>query len=237
MSTVWLISGWFFAILLGALTVSMLLLKNWPHALVMFLVSLLVFPPVSALVSVRFGWNIPPLLRGVLIVVLLFVFIRLVLGGQVDSIYKSPQVKAGFTAIYDEKMGDWPVPYEDIFVETSYGKVHVIASGLEGAPPLLLLHASGVASWSWRFNAAALGKAYRLYAIDLIGDAGKSELRSLDRILKNGRDQAELYAEISGQLGVEKAYVVGASEGGFIATNYALFFPERYFENGTKHNR
>jgi pimeloyl-ACP methyl ester carboxylesterase len=36
-----------------------------------------------------------------------------------------------------------------------------------------------------------------------------------------------LYAEIADKLGVEKAYVVGASEGGFIGTNYALHSPER----------
>jgi pimeloyl-ACP methyl ester carboxylesterase len=28
-------------------------------------------------------------------------------------------------------------------------------------------------------------------------------------------------------LGIEKAYVVGASEGGFIGTNFALYTPER----------
>ena len=36
-----------------------------------------------------------------------------------------------------------------------------------------------------------------------------------------------MYAEITDKLGVEKAYVVGASEGGFIGTNYALYHPER----------
>lgn len=50
---------------------------------------------------------------------------------------------------------------------------------------------------------------------------------SMDHILKTGQDQAELYADISDKLGVDKAYVVGASEGGFIGSNFALHFPER----------
>ena len=129
--------------------------------------------------------------------------------------------------VYNEKMADWPVPYEDVFVDTQYGKVHVIVSGPEDAPPLLLLHASAVSSWSWKFNVEELSQQYRTYTIDLIGDAGKSEFTSLKHIMKNGRDQAELYTEITNQLGVEKAYVVGASEGGFIGTNYALYAPER----------
>ena len=92
---------------------------------------------------------------------------------------------------------------------------------------MLLLHASGVSSWSWKFNAQELSKAYRTYAIDLIVDAGKSEFASLDNIMKDGRDQAELYNEIMDKLAVEKAFIVGASEGGFIASNYALNEPER----------
>ena len=72
-----------------------------------------------------------------------------------------------------------------------------------------------------------MNQRYRTYAIDLIGNAGKSEYASLKNTMKTGRDQAELYTEITDKLGVEKAYVVGASEGGFIGSNYALYFPER----------
>ncbi len=158
---------------------------------------------------------------------MLFVFVRLLLGAELTSVYKSPEVKTQYMEIYDVKMTDWPVPYEDVFVDTQYGKVHAIVSGPEDAPPMLLLHASAVSSWSWKFNVEELSKQYRTYAIDLIGDAGKSEFTSLKHIMKNGRDQAELYTEITGKLGVEKAYVVGASEGGFIGTNYALYHPER----------
>jgi pimeloyl-ACP methyl ester carboxylesterase len=45
--------------------------------------------------------------------------------------------------------------------------------------------------------------------------------------MKTGRDQAKLYTEITDALGVPKAHVVGASEGGFIGSNYALYAPER----------
>ena len=227
MTYVWLILGWFFAVFFGLLTVSMLLLHNWLAALALLLVVLLCLPPVSALVRSQFGWSIHPILRGVLIVGLLFVFVRLLIGAEATSIYKSPEAKARFMEIYDEKMKEWPVPYEDVFVDTSYGTVHVIVSGPENAPPVLLLHASGVAGWSWKYNVKDLSQNYRTYTIDLIGDVGKSEFTDLKHILKTGQDQADLYAEITDKLGVEKAYVVGASEGGFIGTNYALYHPER----------
>lgn len=227
MTVIWLLLGWLFAVLFGVLVISMVLSKNWPHALILLLLVLLTFPPASSFLQDQFRWSIHPVLRAVIIAGLLGVFVWLMIGTKATSIYQSPQVKAQFLKIYDEKMADWPIPYEDLFLDTEYGQVHVIASGPEGAPAMLLLHASGVASWSWKYNVAALSQSYRTYAIDLIGDAGKSEFASLEHIMKTGEDQARLYAEISDKLGLDKAYVVGASEGGFIASNYALHYPQR----------
>jgi pimeloyl-ACP methyl ester carboxylesterase len=221
------IFGWLFAILFGLLTISMLMLGNWMHALILFLVALLCLPPINTLLKQQFDWTIHPILRLVLIVGLLFVFSRLLMGGEITSIYKSPEIKAQFMEIYAEKMAEWPVPYEDVFVDTQYGKIHVIVSGPEDAPPMLLLHASGVSSWSWKFNVEELSQSYRTYAIDTLGDVGKSEYTSLDNIMKNGEDQANLYAEITDKLGIEKSVVVGASDGGAIASHYALHYPER----------
>ncbi len=49
----------------------------------------------------------------------------------------------------------------------------------------------------------------------------------MENVMKNGKDQAVLYTEIMDGLGIEKAYVVGASEGGFIGSNIAIHYPER----------
>jgi hypothetical protein len=42
-------------------------------------------------------------------------------------------------------------------------------------------------------------------AIDLVGDAGRSEYGSLDNRMRDGQDEAELHAEIMDQLGVVQA--------------------------------
>jgi pimeloyl-ACP methyl ester carboxylesterase len=221
------IIGWIFAVIFGILAILMLMLKNWPHALVLFLIVLLCLPPISTLTQDRLDWSIHPILRLVLIGGLLFVFGKLFIGGEVTSVYKSPEVEARFMEIYDEKMAEWPVPYEDLYVDTQYGVVHVIASGREEAPPMLLLHASAVSGWSWKYNVEELSQYYRTYAIDLISDAGKSRFTSMDHIMTTGQDEADLYAVIADQLGVEKAVVVGASEGGFIASHFAIHYSER----------
>ena len=227
MSTLLIMLVWILAVFLVFLTISMLLSKNWVQAIVSFLLLLLCLPLVTSFLQSQFDHSLHPLLRGLLIVGLLALFVWLLFGRQATSIYASPEVKAQFMAIYNEKMQEWPVPYEDIFLDTEYGTVHVIVSGPQDAPPLLLLHASGVGGWSWKYNVAGLSQDYRTYAIDLIGDVGKSEFRSMDHIMENVQDQAQLYTEITDKLGVEKAYVAGASEGGFIGSNYALHAPQR----------
>lgn len=61
----------------------------------------------------------------------------------------------------------------------------------------------------------------------LLDDAGKSEFTNLDNVMKDGKDQGELFAEITEKSGFDKASTVGATEGGFIATSYALYFLSR----------
>ena len=205
----------------------MFLMGNWLQAIALLGVVLVLLPPIRTLAHRSAGRPIPWWVWAVSIVILLAAFVWLGSLNKMTSIYKSPEVEARFLEMYDEKMEAWPVPYEDVFVDTAYGQVHVIVSGPEDAPPMLLLHASGVPAWSWVYNVEELSRRYRTYAIDLIGDAGRSEYDSLDNRMRDGQDEAELYAEITDQLGVGQAHVVGASEGGFVATQFALHAPQR----------
>jgi len=218
---------WIIGILVVLFAVLLFLFGGRAQAVTLLLAALIVLPPGRRLIARLARRAVPRWVFALALVLLGGLF---VLVGQLTrptSIYKSAAVRERVRQIYAEKMKGWPVPHESRYVETSRGRVHVIVSGPRSAPPMLLLHASGVAAWSWKFNAAALSAKHRTYAIDLIGDVGRSELKSMDHALKSGRDQAELYVEITRKLGVGRACVVGASEGGFIATNYALHAPER----------
>ncbi len=227
MSVVFLVPSWIFAIFFGLFTLSMVLMGNLLQAIPLLGATLLLLPPVRTLIHDQIGKSLSPWIYVISLVVLLFAFSWLGSFNKLTSIYTSPEIKAQLLEIYDARMEEWPVPYESVYLDTSYGKVHVIVSGPEDAPPLLLLHASAVAAWSWTYNVETLSQHYRTYAIDLIGDAGRSEYDDIEHRMETGQDQVELYTEITDQLGVEKAYVVGASEGGFIGSNYALHAPER----------
>lgn len=227
MRVVGLIVSGLLALLLLAVATSSLLRGNWVIG-VLLLVAAALCLPMGARPFRGMGEPVGLVLRLFSIAFLvLTAALPAVFGGPVTSVYSSPDVKARLDAIYDERLAAWPVRFEQRMLETTRGQVHVISAGPEDAPALILLHASGVASWSWGPNMPALAAQYRVHAIDLIGDAGKSALSDLGMRFRSGADQAAHYAEVMDLLGIERAAVIGASEGGFIATNLALHHPGR----------
>lgn len=222
-----LILSWLLSILFGLLALSMFLTGNPLQGIPLVAAVLLLLPPARGLIQQLIGRPIPGWLIAVLVVALLAVFVLLSRSNKQTSIYYTPKDEAKLMEMYDARLEAWPVPYETRYVDTEYGPVHVIISGPEDAPPLLLLHASAVSGVSWLENVEELNQHYRTYAIDTIGDVGRSELTDLEHSPGDGRALSDLVAHISEELGVERAPVVGASQGGFTATNYALHAPER----------
>ena len=91
------------------------------------------------------------------------------------SVYRSPKSRHQLLEYYDRILRNWPVPYEEQFVETESGRTHILLCGKEGARPLLLFHGTGNNSLMWRYNIAGLGEHFRLHLIDTVNDPGKSE--------------------------------------------------------------
>jgi hypothetical protein len=54
--------------------------------------------------------------------------------------FRTPQARADFIAKYDAVVSGWPVDCEERDLQTEFGTTHVIVSGPESAPPLVLLH-------------------------------------------------------------------------------------------------
>lgn len=227
MAIIGIILSWIFSVLLGVLALSMFLTGNTVRGVLLLVAILLLLPPVQTLIQNLTGKTLPPLVRAVGAVAMVGIFGWSMSREETTSIYFTPQVQIEMMAIYNAKLAQWPTPYETRYLDTSYGKVHVIISGPENAPPVLLLNAGQMAGWSWMTNVGALNEHYRTYAIDTIGEPGKSELSDINHFPKNGAEWSDLLVKITDELGVDKAFVVGASNGGFLALNYAIHYPER----------
>ena len=140
------------------------------------------------------------------------------------SVFRTFEGAARYEASYDAALELWPVPFESLVVPTRLGTTHVIASGQPDAPPLVLLHMAAVSSTMWFPNVAALSRTYRVYAVDTLGDLGKSVP---SRPRGNRSASAEWLLDALDALGVSEANLAGASYGGWLALNLALHAPER----------
>jgi pimeloyl-ACP methyl ester carboxylesterase len=138
--------------------------------------------------------------------------------------FRTPESRARYLAAYEAALQAWPVPYEARVVPTGLGSTHVVASGPADGPPLFLLPSLAAGAVVWRLNATALSRIFRTYAVDVVGQPGKS---IATRRPRRAADYAGWLADVMDGLGIERAALVGCSFGGFIAANQALATPDR----------
>ena len=139
--------------------------------------------------------------------------------------FRSAEAKREVLASYDARASRWPVPSTTMTVNTSYGPTFVRMSGPETAPALVLLHGAGGSALHWLPNVAALSEHYRTYAVDIVGDHGRS---IYTQQLESAADYSKWLDDVLDALGLERdVYLVGLSYGGWIAARYALHSPDR----------
>jgi pimeloyl-ACP methyl ester carboxylesterase len=140
------------------------------------------------------------------------------------SIYKSPAGERAIMDQYDALLARWPVPCTTLDIATRYGATFVAASGSESALPLVLIHGAGSNSAMWAGDVGEYSYHYRVYAVDLLGEPGKSAPVRLDW---NSSAYAEWLADVLDALKVERAILIGLSQGGWTALKFATSRPER----------
>ncbi len=140
------------------------------------------------------------------------------------SIYKSEEAKAKCLSIYKKALDQWPLPYEEIDVDTPFGTTHIISTGSEVSKPIILLHGQLATATMWSSMINTLSQNHITYAIDQIDDIGKS---TPTRRIRNRNDYATWMVSVFDKLGVNKVDIIGLSYGGFLALNTAVFTPNR----------
>lgn len=100
----------------------------------------------------------------------------------------------------------------------------VTTSGVEGAPPVLLLHGFPTHSYLWRHVMHALGDDVHAVAPDLpgLGDTVVSPYEDFTAPM-----QAELLLELLDRLGLDQVAVVAHEQGGAVAQQLVANHPER----------
>lgn len=140
--------------------------------------------------------------------------------------FKTPEGEAAYLATYNALMNLWPVPYEEIEIPTQFGVTHIVTSGPKDASPLVLLHGQFATLTMWSPNVADFSKGYRIYAIDVMGQPGKST-PDPDEPIRDTADYVAWFNAILNGLNLDRINLIGASFGGWLALNFAVTLPER----------
>lgn len=138
--------------------------------------------------------------------------------------FRTPAGEAAFLAAYDAAMASWPVPFESLDVQSRFGRTHVVVCGPADAPPLVLLHGYMATSTMWSPNVLAWSRDYRVYAIDVMGQAGRS---CPDVPIRDTMDFVSWLTATFDALHLDRFCLIGMSFGGWLALNYSVASPAR----------
>jgi len=138
-------------------------------------------------------------------------------------LYKSVAGYQEVVAQYDATLLEIGIPFDEKSVQTRFGPTYAIVCGNEQGKPVVLWHGLNANSATWAHWIPALAASYHVYAIDAIGGMGKS---AASRPSKKGQAYGQWAAEAIKGLGLEKANMVGASNGGWLICKLATVAPE-----------
>lgn len=140
------------------------------------------------------------------------------------SIYRSPEGEAELMALYDEALAGLGTGCETRTVNTRFGGTHVIVTGPEDAPPLVVLQGGNFLNPLCLAWFLPLSDTHRIYAPGIIGQPGRS---AQTRPSARGDGHARWLADVLDGLGLQRAAFVGISYGAGLVLRLAGLAPER----------
>ncbi|WP_431922007.1 alpha/beta fold hydrolase [Amycolatopsis tucumanensis] len=138
--------------------------------------------------------------------------------------FTSPQARVAYDAAYDRGFAALPAPAEQRDVATAFGTARVYRFGEPGPAPMVLLPGRAGTTIMWEPNLPAFIARGPVYALDLIGEPGRSEQTAP---IRDADDQAAWLGTVLATLGLRDVHLVGYSFGGWLAANLAVRAPDR----------
>ncbi|WML57981.1 alpha/beta hydrolase [Neobacillus sp. PS2-9] len=140
------------------------------------------------------------------------------------TIYKSEEGKADIHRFYENYLREFKITFERVYVDTTFGKTHVLVSGPTEGKPLFIFQGGNCINPMTLSWFQPLFKNYRIYAPDTIGHPGFSEE---NRISASDDSFALWTAELMNHFHIEKSAFLGPSYGAGIILRVAAFMPEK----------
>lgn len=130
-----------------------------------------------------------------------------------ESLYKSQQGKIEIIRLYDEKLNELNLAHQSKYVETKYGKTHIIVAGDSTKPPLVIIHGSNGCAPIALETYADLLDSFCVYAVDVLAQPNKS---AETRLSMKDDSYGEWMNEVIDELNLKNVAMAGFSFGGLV---------------------
>lgn len=125
--------------------------------------------------------------------------------------------------LYNEKLDSLNIAYENVDINTSFGRTRVIKTGNVNGKPIVIFHGINAGAPLTLEAVKELTKEYLLFAIDTIGQATMSEE---NRINIKDNSYALWANEVIQKLDIKEASFIGISYGAYILQKLITYKPE-----------
>lgn len=140
------------------------------------------------------------------------------------SIYKSQKGRESSLELYDRQLLKLGKSFSDIYVQTSFGKTHIVELENCNETPLLVFHGGNSTSAYNLLMCRFLLEDFHVYAVDIIGHPGKSDEVCLSH---RGYAYGKWASEVIDKLGYDKMPCFGGSFGGGVLAKRICVAPEK----------
>lgn len=140
------------------------------------------------------------------------------------SIYKTKYGKEESLKLYDNQIKKLNCFISDLYVNTQFGKTHIVETGKLSGQPLLVFHGGNSSTAYNLLMCRYLLEDFHIYAVDIIGHPGKSDEVTLS---PNNYDYGIWASEVIDGLGYEKMNCLGGSFGGGILAKLMCIAPDK----------
>ena len=139
------------------------------------------------------------------------------------SLYKSEEGYKKMMSWYNRVQEEISVDHESVFADTRFGKTHIILAGKENLKSILLIPGVAGCAPLWRHQINAFSEHFRVFAIDIVGQPGKSAANPPSVFNDDFTDWLE---DIIHSLNLDRPHIVGVSTGGTTAMDMAIRNPD-----------
>ncbi|MFL0352630.1 alpha/beta fold hydrolase [Xanthomarina sp. GH4-25] len=130
-----------------------------------------------------------------------------------ESLYKSETGKREILNLYNQKLKDLNINYQNHEIETAFGKTNVIVTGDATKPPILVVHGSNGCAPIALEAYSGLESHFQVFAVDVLAQPNKS---AETRLSMKNEDYGKWLHEVIDILELKNVTLAGFSFGGLV---------------------